>query len=151
MARAGVFGALPKDRRERLMALGRQVAFPADARIFAEGDPADRFWIVHTGTVALDLQVPGRRPVVIETVGPNELLGWSWICPPREWHLGAEASSPVRAWEFDAEPVLRMCAEDPVFDHALLTYVVSVIGNRLRLARTRLLDLYGPRSGGLHS
>ncbi|MFI9722791.1 cyclic nucleotide-binding domain-containing protein [Streptomyces sp. NPDC052396] len=147
MARAGVFGALPKDRRERLMSLAREVAFPDGARIFAEGDAADRFWIVHTGTVALDLHVPGRRPVVIETVGPGELLGWSWICPPREWHLGAETTSPVRAWEFDAEPVLRLCTEDPVLDHALLTYVVSTIGQRLRAARTRLLDVYGPRGG----
>lgn len=49
---------------------------------------------------------------------------------------------------FDAEAVLELCARDPVIDHALLTYVVGVIGRRLRSARSRLLDLYGPFGSG---
>jgi CRP-like cAMP-binding protein len=146
--RSGLFSALPPEHRERLMSLAREASFAAGARIFEEGEVADRFWVVRTGGIALDMHVPGRRAVVIETVWTGELLGWSWVCPPHRWHLGAEATSPVRAWEFDADEVLELCAQDPALDHALLTYVVSVIGQRLRAARTRLLDLYGPPGGG---
>ncbi|MFE7607048.1 Crp/Fnr family transcriptional regulator [Streptomyces celluloflavus] len=148
MTRAGVFAALPEGHRDRLLALARDVTFPAGTRVFEEGGRADRFWIVRTGTVALDLHVPGRRAAVVETVGAGELLGWSWLCPPRQWHLGAEAIHPVRAWEFDADAVLELCARDPVLDHALLVYTAGVIGHRLRSARTRLLDLYGPYGSG---
>ncbi|GAA0415296.1 cyclic nucleotide-binding domain-containing protein [Streptomyces luteireticuli] len=148
MARPGVFGALPEGRREALLALSREVSFPGGTRIFEEGGHADRFWILHTGTVALDLHVPGRRPAVIETVGAGELLGWSWLFAPRQWHLGAEATSPVRAWEFDVERVRELCAHDPELDHALLLYTAETIGRRLRAARTRLLDLYGPAGSG---
>ncbi len=148
MTRTGLFATIPEDHRAGLMALAREVSFPAGARIFEEGTKADRFWVVDTGGVALDVHVPGRQAAVVETIGAGELLGWSWVCPPRQWHLGAGTTSPVHAWEFDAEAVLELCARDPVIDHALLTYVVGVIGHRLRSARTRLLDLYGPYGSG---
>ncbi|MFF4527290.1 cyclic nucleotide-binding domain-containing protein [Streptomyces bluensis] len=148
VARTGVFGALTKEHREQFMSLAREVSFAIDERIFDEGGRADRFWIIHTGTVALDLHVPGRRAAVIETVGAGELLGWSWLVPPHRWHLGAQASSPVRAYEFDATAVRELCGKDPELDHALLTYVSGVIAGRLRSARVRLLDLYAPHGAG---
>ncbi len=151
VARTGVFGALTKEHRDQLMPLAREVSFAAGERIFNEGSKADRFWIIHTGTVALDLHVPGRRAAVIETLGIGDLLGWSWLMPPQRWHLGAEASSPVRAYEFDAAAVRDMCGKDPALDHALCMYVARVIADRLRAARVRLLDLYAPYGAGQDS
>ncbi|MCQ8770536.1 cyclic nucleotide-binding domain-containing protein [Streptomyces telluris] len=148
MTRTGLFAALPEGHRGAMMSLAREVSFPLGARIFEEGTRADRFWVVRTGSVDLDLRVPGRRPAVVDVVGPGELMGWSWLCPPHMWHLGAEATSPVRAWEFDAEAVIELCGEDPALDHALLIYVVEAIGRRLRSARTCLLDLYSPSGSG---
>ena len=148
MARTGVFGAMTKEHRDQLMSLAREVSFETGERIFEEGGSADRFWIIHTGTVALDLRVPGRRAAVIETLGAGRLLGWSWLVPPHHWHLGAEATSPVRAHEFDAATVRGMCAEDRGLDHELCTYVTGVLARRLRSARVRLLDLYAPHGAG---
>ncbi|MGW5494570.1 cyclic nucleotide-binding domain-containing protein [Streptomyces olivaceoviridis] len=140
--------ALPAEQRPPLMRLAREVAFETGTRLFEEGRRADRFWIVRTGTVALDLHVPGRRPAVIETLGHGELVGWSWHFPPYLWHLGAEATSPVRAWEFDAGSVRAMCAADPEFGRAIATWVGRVAAQRLHASRVRLLDLYAPYSSG---
>ncbi|MBL1109009.1 cyclic nucleotide-binding domain-containing protein [Streptomyces sp. 5-8] len=140
--------ALEPVHRERLMTLAREVAFEPGGRVFEEGRRADRFWIVRTGTVALDLHVPGRRSAVIETLGHGELLGWSWHYPPHLWHLGAEAVSPVRAWEFDAEQVRAVCAEDPEFGRAVAVWVGRVVARRLHASRVRLLDLYAPYGSG---
>ncbi|WP_371583041.1 cyclic nucleotide-binding domain-containing protein [Streptomyces sp. NBC_01314] len=147
-ARTGVFGALLKDHRDQLMSLAHEVSFETGERVFDEGGKADRFWIIRTGTVALDLHVPGRRAAVIATLEQGELLGWSWLIPPRRWHLGAEAASPVRAYEFDASAVMEMCGKDPVLNQALYTYVAGVIADRLRATRVRLLDLYAPYGAG---
>jgi CRP-like cAMP-binding protein len=142
--------ALEPVHRERLIHLAREVSFDAGARLFEEGRRADHFWIVRTGTIALDLHVPGRRPAVIETLGHGELVGWSWHFPPYIWQLGAEAMSPVRAWEFDAEAVRALCAEDPEFGRAVADWVGRVVAQRLHASRIRLLDLYAPYgSGGL--
>ncbi|MGW5328386.1 cyclic nucleotide-binding domain-containing protein [Streptomyces sp. NPDC004014] len=142
--------ALPAEHRESLMRAAREVSFASGARLFEEGRRADRFWIVRTGTVALDLRVPGRRPAVIESLGHGDLVGWSWHFPPHIWQLGAEALSPVRAWEFDAGTVLDICAEDPEFGRAIAVWVGRVVAQRLHASRIRLLDLYAPYgSGGL--
>ncbi|GAA3185596.1 cyclic nucleotide-binding domain-containing protein [Streptomyces virens] len=140
--------ALSATNRERLMRIAREVSFEAGTRLFEEGHRADRFWIIRTGTVTLDLHVPGRRAAVVESLGPGELVGWSWHFPPYLWQLGAEAMSPVRAWQFDAEAVRAMSAQDPEFGRAIATWVGRVVAHRLHAARIRLLDLYAPYGSG---
>ncbi|MEV6103495.1 cyclic nucleotide-binding domain-containing protein [Streptomyces sp. NPDC051940] len=144
-----LLAALTPEEREQLMKTATEVSFEAGSRIFSEGHRADRFWIIRTGAVSLDVRVPGRRAAVVETLRPGDLLGWSWLFPPRVWHLGAEAQSPVRALEFDAAEVLRTCRADPALGHAVALKVAEVIGHRLVSARIRLLDLYAPYGSGL--
>jgi CRP-like cAMP-binding protein len=141
--------ALAMEHRERLMRLARDVSFAEGTRIFEEGQHADRFWIVRTGTVSLDMNVPGRRPPVVETLGHNELIGWSWLFEPFVWQMGAEALSPVRAHEFESEAVRTLCHSDPPFDAALTRWVGQVLAHRLQAARNRLLDLYAPYGSGI--
>ena len=140
--------ALPAEHRERLMSLARDASFSSGARLFEEGRHADRFWIIETGTVALDLRVPGRRAAVIESLTHGELVGWSWHFPPYVWQLGAEATSPVRAHQFDAAAVRTLCARDPEFGRAVACWVGRVVADRLHSARVRLLDLYAPYGSG---
>ncbi|WP_431774142.1 cyclic nucleotide-binding domain-containing protein [Streptomyces cucumeris] len=146
ITRNGVVAAVPPDHRDQFVRLAHEVSFPMGTRIFEEGGLADRFWIISSGGVALDVHVPGRKAPVVATLGPGDLLGWSWLIPPCRWHLGAEAVSPVRAEEFDAATVRALIQEDPVLGNALSTYVAGVVGRRLRSTRSRLLDLYGPHS-----
>src|SRR5271170_2897548 len=68
-----------------------QARFPARHRLFEDGGNAARFWLIRSGHVALDLHVPGEGPMVIETIGMGELLGWSWLFPPYKWAFGAVA------------------------------------------------------------
>ncbi|MFD4605950.1 cyclic nucleotide-binding domain-containing protein [Streptomyces sp. NPDC058464] len=141
--------ALPREHRERLMRLAREVSFPQGTRLFEEGARADRFWIIRTGRVELDMHVPGRRPAVIENLGHDELIGWSWLFAPHVWHLGAEATTPVRAYEFDGVAVRSMCQNDPALGNAVSQWVGRILAHRLRATRTRLLDLYAPYGAGV--
>ncbi|MFE6281559.1 cyclic nucleotide-binding domain-containing protein [Streptomyces sp. NPDC057877] len=140
--------ALPMEHRQRLMRVAREVSFPQGAQLFQEGGRADRFWIIRTGTVELDMHVPGRRAAVIESLGHNELIGWSWLFSPHVWHLSAVTTSPVRAYEFDASAVRAMCADDPAMGNSVSQWVGNVLAHRLHSARTRLLDLYAPYGAG---
>ncbi|MFF3849811.1 cyclic nucleotide-binding domain-containing protein [Streptomyces sp. NPDC002328] len=145
---AGVLQALPAEHRHRLMGFAREVSFPQGERLFEEGARADRFWIIRTGSVDLDMRVPGRRAAVIETLRHNELIGWPWLLAPHAWHLGAETTSPVRAYEFDATAIRSMCRDDPAFGASVAEWVGGVLAHRLRATRTRLLDLYAPYGSG---
>ncbi|GGY24144.1 cyclic nucleotide-binding domain-containing protein [Streptomyces djakartensis] len=147
-APAGMLQALPAEHRSRLLRFAREVSFPQGARLFEEGGRADRFWVVRTGGVDLEMRVPGQRAAVIETVRHNELVGWSWLFAPYVWHLGARTTSPVRAYEFDATTIRSVCQDDPALGASVARWVGGVLVHRLRSARTRLLDLYAPYGSG---
>lgn len=142
--------ALPEEHRQRLMRYAHEVNFPPGTRLFEEGGRADRFWVLRTGRVELDMHVPGRRAAVIESLGHDELLGWSWLFPPHSWRMGAETVTPVRAYEFDAAAVRSLCKDDPELGSAVALWVGAVVAHRLRAARVRLLDLYAPYGSGDH-
>ncbi|MER6558858.1 cyclic nucleotide-binding domain-containing protein [Streptomyces sp. NPDC001027] len=141
--------ALPPPQRQRLMALAREVSFPEDARIFEAGGTADRFWIIRSGAVSLVQQVTSLRRVTVAGLGSGDLLGWSWLFPPYRWDFGAEAFSPVRAYEFEAQPVLKLCEEDPALGMTLVRLVAEILAHRLEMTRGKLMEQYGTHRRGV--
>ncbi|WP_128429592.1 cyclic nucleotide-binding domain-containing protein [Streptomyces cyaneus] len=135
--------ALPPPQRERLMSLAREVSFPEDARIFEAGGTADRFWVIRSGAVSLDQRVTSIQRVTVASLGAGDLLGWSWLFPPYQWDFGAEAFSPVRAYEFEAAAVLRLCEEDPGLGMSLVRHVAEILAHRLEMTRGKLMEQYG--------
>lgn len=127
----------------RLSEVTRYVAVPARYRLFEEGGTADRFWLVAAGQVALDLHVPGHGPVIIETLGRGDVIGWSWLFPPYEWLLGAVTMQPTQAFELNGRAVRGLCDADPALGHELTRRFIGVVVQRLQATRIRLLDLYG--------
>ncbi|MGW1543518.1 cyclic nucleotide-binding domain-containing protein [Streptomyces sp. NPDC002309] len=140
--------ALPPPQRQRLMTLGREVSFPEDTRIFEAGAKADRFWVIRSGAVSLDQQVTSTQRVTVAGLGAGDLLGWSWLFPPHRWDFGAEAFSQVRAYEFEAEPVLELCRQDPQLGMSLVRIVAEILAHRLETTRGQLMEQYTLRRRG---
>ena len=130
---------MPPACLDALAAEARGVEFPAGHRIFEEGGYAGKFWLIQSGRVALDMQVPGEGPVVIDNIGMGDVLGWSWLFPPYRWVFGAVCAVPVEAFEFKAAAVRDCCAADPVVGYELTRRLIRVLAGRLRSARTRLV------------
>jgi CRP/FNR family transcriptional regulator, cyclic AMP receptor protein len=133
---------LTSDWLHRLAARGRAVMWPATRRVFREDAPADRFWLLCSGTVALDFHVPGRGDVVIERVGDGGVIGWSWLIEPHRWTLGAVAAEDCRAIEFDARGVRNLLAEHPDLGREVTARFLEVMADRLQASRRRLIELY---------
>jgi CRP/FNR family transcriptional regulator, cyclic AMP receptor protein len=126
-----------------LAEVASDVTFPARHRLFEDGGNANRFWLIQSGHVNLDLQVPGEGPVVIETIGMGELLGWSWLFPPFRWAFGAVAATAVEAFEFDAPAVREACVADSGLGYELNQRVTRVLAKRLQATRIRLISRSG--------
>ncbi|MFD0899219.1 Crp/Fnr family transcriptional regulator [Actinomadura sediminis] len=142
LARERFFADVPGRHRAALAVTARAVAVPDGHRFFEEGGTAGWFWLVRSGRVALDLQVPGRGAVVVETLLAGSIVGWSWLFPPHRWRFGAVAVEPVTAYRFDGRRVRELCADDPVLGHDLALRFGAVMLDRLEATRVRVLDLY---------
>jgi|SRR5580658_119585 CRP/FNR family cyclic AMP-dependent transcriptional regulator len=135
---------MPSEHLDALAETAAEVRFPTPHRLFEDGGNAGRFWLIRSGQVALDLQVPGQGPMVIETLGIGELLGWSWLFPPYRWAFGGVALKPVQAFEFDASAVRALCASDPALGYELTRRVARVLAHRLQATRVRLIARSAP-------
>ena len=120
-----------------------EVMFPARHRIFADGDNADKFWLVQSGHVALDVLIPGEGLAVIGRVGTGGLVGWSWLLPPFRWAFGAVCVTEVKAFQFNAGAVRNLCVTDAAFRHELTGRLFPVVTGHPQDTRTRLAA--GPR------
>jgi CRP/FNR family transcriptional regulator, cyclic AMP receptor protein len=134
---------MSRDQLSVLAEAARDVSFPARHRLFEDGGTANRFWLIQSGHVSLDLHVPGEGPVVIETIGMSELLGWSWLFPPYKWAFGAVAVTEVEAFEFDAPVVRDCCAADHELGYELHRRTSRVLAQRLQATRIRLIARSG--------
>lgn len=110
--------------------------------LFEEGGAADAFYIVVTGKIGLELTSPGRSPMVIQTLGPGELVGVSWFFPPFRWNWRARALEATTLVAFDAGEVRRQCGINRDLALEVLGVVAEETARRLHRSRIQLLDLY---------
>jgi CRP-like cAMP-binding protein len=142
IAESPALRALPPEHRATMAGCARLRVFDAGERILTEGDPADEFFLIRRGAVAVETDVPGRGAVTLETLGPGEILGWSWLVPPYRSAFGARGLDTVHAVVFDGACLRGKCDRDPALGFDLLKVVATVFVRRLEETRMRLLDLY---------
>ena len=113
--------------------------FKAGEVIFREGDPANRFYLILAGTVALEAPAAGGAPVPIQTIGSGDVLGWSWLFPPYYWNFDARAQQPVKAIFFYGTRLREQCESDPALGYELMKRMAGVMLQRLQATRRQLL------------
>ena len=137
-----VLAQLSPGELTQLSAAARLVRFDARERVFSEGQQAEGCWLIHDGRVALDVFIPGRGLVVVQTLGAGDVLGWSWLVPPYRWHFGASATEATSATLLDTAQLRALADADSGFGYALSRTLFEAMLHRLQATRARLLDLY---------
>jgi CRP-like cAMP-binding protein len=133
---------LPDEWLRRWAVHGRPVFHASRSRLFSAGAPANKFWLINSGAVVLDLPVPGRGDIVIERLRHGSVVGWSWLIPPYRWRFGALVAEEIHAIEFDATRVRELIAADPEIGRDLNARFLAVLADRLHASRGRLAELY---------
>ncbi len=113
-----------------------------DAILFREGTPARAFYLVRDGKIALELHSPGGPPLTIQTVGPREVIGWSWLVPPHRWRFDARALKATRLFAIEAGPLRAAIDAEPLQGLRLLRQLLPVLAERLEMARVQVLDVH---------
>lgn len=136
------------EHMKTLVGCAMNVRFPEGTRLIREGELANTFFLIRTGRVALEMDVSGKGALRIQTTGPGEVLGWSWLISPYRWHFTGMAVMDTRAIALDAECLRNKCETDTEFGYDMLKRLSLVMERRLEATRLQLLDLYGmPTSG----
>jgi CRP/FNR family transcriptional regulator, cyclic AMP receptor protein len=121
------------------------VSLAAGEYLCREGDPADRFFVVRRGRVAIEAHGPAAGTVVIDTADEGDVVGWSWLVPPYRSTFDARAAEATGVVAFDGACLRGKCEEDSRLGYELMQRVTQVMNGRLEAAQVRLLDLYSAR------
>jgi CRP/FNR family transcriptional regulator, cyclic AMP receptor protein len=136
-------GTLTPAHRETIAGCARNRVFAEGDSLLREGGPADEFFLLRAGLVAIETEVPGRGAVPLETLQAGDVLGWSWLHPPYRSAFGARALETTHVVAIDGACLRGKCDADPELGYRLLKLTTAVFAERLQNTRLRLLDLYG--------
>jgi len=143
IAEAPAFAGLAPAQLEYIAGCATNVRAAAGEYVFREGQRADVFYAVRHGSLALELHVPARDAVTIDTLHDGDLVGWSWLFPPYRWEFDGRAREDTALISFDGTCLRGKCEADHELGYELMTRFAQVIIARLQATRLRLLDVYG--------
>jgi CRP-like cAMP-binding protein len=143
IADSPTFAGLAPRHLALIAGCGHNERFDAGAPLFTEGDPADRFFLIRTGAVAVEIAAPGRGALVLETLHDGEVAGWSWLFPPHRWQFSGRAAVPTSVIAFDGTCLRGKCDADHELGYQLMRRFASALVERLQATRLQLLDVYG--------
>jgi len=134
-----LFEGLPPEALHTLADSAMRTRFRAGQLIFRQGEPANRFFLIEKGRVSLIDEQHGH-PCRFAVLGPQEVLGWSWLFPPYEWHFTARADTTVNAIFFYATPLRDVCEVNHDFGYELMKRFSAVTVSRLQNSRAELIQ-----------
>ena len=115
--------------------------FAAGEFLLREGDRHGQIFLIRAGTVAIETGVPGGAPVTIETLGPGDVLGLSWLTDAKA-HFDCRARDTVIAFVIDQDCLRAKMDRDVELGYALSSSLLELTYERLARLRLQRLDVY---------
>ncbi len=135
--------------------------------IFRQGDEARDFYGLIEGEVELSLvfkeeflrldiryeeSIVAKReiiekPIVVETIHPGEIFGWSSVVTDGIWTAGARCSRAGRIFAVPAKIFKSILDKDRVLGYAVMQNLNEVVSNRLQHRTDKLIEAWGEAFG----
>lgn len=125
-----------------MVSCASNVRFKAGTYILREGDPANTFYLIRKGKVAVEVLAPQHKPIIVSTLGVGDILGWSWLLPPFQWKFSARAVDDIRVIALDGKCLRTKCEENHDLGYEVLKRFAQIMEQRLEATRLQLLDVY---------
>lgn len=124
---------------ETMAAEAMQTEFKKGELVFHEGELANRFYLIRSGSVALEAPTPEDGTILVEEIGAGGVLGWSWLFPPYYWHFDARAAEHTTAIFLYGTRLREHCESDPDFGYELMKRTAELVIHRLEATRKNWL------------
>ena len=112
--------------------------------LFRQGENADKFYIVRSGRISIQMPAIMGPSLEIQTLGENQVLGWSWLISPYKWNFQAMPEADSELLMFDGIAILARCDQEPKFGYELLKKFAALMSKRLDVARQKMMDEWNP-------
>ena len=118
-----IFQLLRPEQVNALSAAAEEIFLNAGDVVFQRGEPADDFYVVLKGQVALRLPQPDGVSVLIDEVTEGTIFG-SCVCFQIDsYTLSATCSADSRILKIKAATLKKLMDDDPIMGYAIQTHI----------------------------
>ncbi len=125
-----------------LGALAREQRFGRDHVLFTEGEECQQFYLIVSGTVALEI-VPPSGAFRVDTLTAGDEFGWSSMLG-RGMQFQARVLQDLHALVFDAMELRAQCEGNTAFGYQFMRRLLGIVAERLQVTRLLLMDTRWP-------
>jgi len=136
------FSGLEHETLQLLSNCSFNAVFETDHFVFQKDDHADIFYVIRSGRVVVQESTPGRGIVVLQTLGPGDVFGWSWLFPPYRWSFDVRTLEFTDTIGFDGPGIRALSEERKDIGFELMRRFASVVCDRLNATRERMLSMH---------
>lgn len=112
LRRVPYFADIEPAKLKLLAFMSERVAFDPGKRLFRQGDPGDAAYLIIAGEAEVSAETPSG-PVVLATLGANEIVGDMAILGNVPRAATVRAKSRLITLRIEKEPFMRMVREFP--------------------------------------
>ncbi len=134
--------ALPSEVLERIAIAASLAHYSQGEFLFREGLDNHNLFLIREGRIALEMNVPGRGPVRLMTLGPGEMVGWSALLGQGRMTASAIVVQDAELVVSPADRLQQECAASGEFGYQLMRQMAEALSRRLVATRLQLLDLF---------
>jgi CRP-like cAMP-binding protein len=132
-----------KISEERAFKAGEDVfeesgAFLATSRIYEKGEEASHLMLLTEGKMDIALTLGSGEKVVVGTLVAGDLAALSALIPPYHLSASGTAKEDGKLIQIEAEPLRRLCEDNPGLGFKLMQGVAKGIMGRLQDTRVEL-------------
>jgi CRP-like cAMP-binding protein len=124
------FEGMTPAQLERLATLFTLAWFKAGDKVFAQGDPASRIYVLETGEVALRLYPDDGGCLTIALIYPGGIFGWSAALGRTRYTSFAVCTQDARALAARGSDLRGLVQSDPGLGHQLLGRMALAVAGR---------------------
>lgn len=106
------------------------------------GETTHALFAIQEGHVELSMPTKMEKEIYIQSIGPGEVVGWSWTTSPCQWTFNCRALDDVKGVAFDSAWLHQQCIEDTDLGFHLLNRLMGVLASRLNATRQQLAEMY---------
>jgi CRP-like cAMP-binding protein len=136
---------IPKKYHAEILQHARILKLKSVNTIFHDNGKAEHFYLILKGRVNIlteeqDVRYdPEPRVEVLISLGPGNIVGWSWIIPPYRWRFEACArESHTEVLAIDGKYLREKCAGDHELAYHVYKKLVPEMNKRLIASRMRM-------------
>lgn len=133
---------LPEAKLDAIAACCTLRRLTSGSFLFTECQAADSLFLVTSGQIALEIYVPSRGAVQIESVEADGIVGWSSLLGPHAWHVDARCSKASEVIVINEGAFAAVLEDDTALRAEILGRLLRVVYARLERQRLQLLDVY---------